>query len=80
MQNELDRDQKAVAQEEEPSRSSSVLATKEGRMNVYSCVFCEFVQGNLSELDDDPQDRTSEDLAFEAKYLYHLRTVHSLEQ
>ncbi len=62
------------------SRQTSGLATKEGRVRVYSCVFCEFVQSNLNDIDEDTQTGKIADGAFEAKYLYHLRTAHALER
>ncbi len=63
------------------SQEKSALSTKEGRMKVYSCVFCEFVQNNLPDAGEvDSDDGKLADSAFEAKYLYHLRSVHSLDR
>lgn len=74
VQKEYDEDQSNV------SIQRSGLSTKQGRVNVYSCVFCEFVQSNLNDIDEDTQTGKIADGAFEAKYLYHLRTVHALER
>ena len=52
---------------------------KDARMRVYSCVFCEFIQTNLFEIESEENDCTI-DRAYEAKYLFHLRTVHGLEK
>lgn len=62
------------------SQEKSALATKEGRMKVYSCVFCEFVQNNLADIEENSENGMIGDPAFEAKYLYHLRSVHSLDR
>ena len=70
-----------------PQASSKSLTTKEmqkkhekdARMRVYSCVFCEFIQANHFEIESEEHDLTL-DRAFEAKYLFHLRTVHGLEK
>jgi hypothetical protein len=74
VQNQCNGDQKNMSQER------SGLATKEGRMKVYSCVFCEFIQSNLADIAENVDNGTFTDPAFEAKYLYHLRTVHALER
>lgn len=65
-------------------------AETEARFRIYSCVFCEFVRDNLSDADlcgeDDEVCREkntfNEDsgAAFEAKYLYHLSSVHGLRR
>ncbi len=74
VQNEFNLDQNNMA------RERSALSTREGRMKIYSCVFCEFVQENLPDIDENLENGTFNDPAFEAKYLYHLRSVHGLEQ
>jgi hypothetical protein len=67
----MERDKKPIA--------ATTLSSKEGRMKVYSCVFCEFVQSNLCEEEDETnEDGSLIDGAFEAKYLYHLNTVHGI--
>jgi hypothetical protein len=62
------------------SQEKSTLATKEGRWKIYVCVFCEFVQKNISGIDEDAETGILRDKAFEAKYLYHLRSVHCRER
>jgi hypothetical protein len=74
VQKQYDEDQSNV------SIQRSGLSSKQGRVNVYSCVFCEFVQSNLNDIEEDMQTGKIADGAFEAKYLYHLRTVHGLER
>jgi hypothetical protein len=74
VQKQLDDEQNHV------STQKGGLSTKEGRVKVYSCVFCEFVQSNLDDIDEDLGTGRIADAAFEAKYLYHLRTVHALER
>lgn len=79
----MNREERQEVGEEKSTMSQerSALATKEGRMNVYSCVFCEFVQNNLPDAAEvDSDDGKLVDSAFEAKYLYHLRSVHSLDR
>lgn len=49
-------------------------------MQVYSCDFCEFIQSSLDQIDGDDQSIEVMDGAFEAKYLFHMRTVHGLEK
>ncbi|MDH2902042.1 MAG: hypothetical protein PXY39_13820 [archaeon] len=72
-----------------PQASSKSLTTKDmqrkkheklARMRVYSCVFCEFIQTNLFEIEESEKHDLTLDRAFEAKYLFHLRTVHGLEK
>jgi hypothetical protein len=73
--------QDVVEEKSNMSQERSALSTKEGRMKVYSCVFCEFVQDNLPGVGEvDSDDGKLVDSAFEAKYLYHLRSVHSLDR
>jgi len=73
--------QEAMEEKSTMSEERSALSTKEGRMKVYSCVFCEFVQNNLPDVREvDSDDGKLVDSAFEAKYLYHLRSVHSLDR
>ena len=55
-------------------------STREARFRIYSCVFCEFVRENTSETDEDQNRGTMRDPIFEAKYLHHLKTYHSLER
>jgi hypothetical protein len=84
-QKAMNREEQVQEQQQEKSATMSqeknALASKEGRMKVYSCVFCEFVQNNLPEVGEvDSEDGKLVDSAFEAKYLYHLRSVHSLDR
>lgn len=60
-------------------RSSEALSTQKSRIAVYSCVFCDFVNTNLFLVESAENDLNL-DRAFEAKYLFHLRTVHGLEK
>lgn len=59
---------------------TKTLATRSARMQVYSCDFCEFIQSSLDQIDGDDQSIEVMDGAFEAKYLFHMRTVHGLEK
>lgn len=74
VQKEINGEQNKMSQER------SGLSTKAGRLKIYSCVFCEFVQNNLADIDENTETGTLGGPAFEAKYLYHLRTVHALER
>ena len=61
------------------------LNTKKGRSRVYSCAFCEFIKENFDQEGMEVSNNITEesdimDRAFEAKYLYHLDTVHSLRK
>jgi hypothetical protein len=57
--------------------SQTKLSTKDLRSKVYSCVFCEFIQDNTCDDEFDHEGKFT-DRALEAKYLYHLNTVHGL--
>ena len=48
-------------------------------MEVYSCEFCELIQIGFSQTGGEGNDSVL-DPASEAKYLFHLRTVHGLEK
>lgn len=67
-------------------RAMKGLSTKKGRMQVYSCAFCEFVQTSLDQdtgmgkEDEEVENSIVMDKAFEAKYLFHVRTVHGIER
>jgi hypothetical protein len=61
------------------STSSQSLSTKDSRMRIYSCEFCEFIQVALLEMETGGENIRL-DPAYEAKYLFHLRTVHGLER
>ncbi|MDH2899929.1 MAG: hypothetical protein PXY39_03065 [archaeon] len=58
--------------------TSQTLSTKDLRMRVYSCEFCELIQTGLSTQVEG--NASALDPASEAKYLYHLRTIHGLEK
>ena len=60
---------------------TKTLSSKQGRMQIYSCDFCEFVHSSISIADDNEREMIElMDGAFEAKYLFHMRTVHGLEK
>jgi hypothetical protein len=60
---------------------TKTLSSRQGRMQIYSCDFCEFIQSNIKLVDDkEPEMSELMDGAFEAKYLFHMRTVHGLEK
>jgi hypothetical protein len=68
-----------------PASLSTGLTGKDSRMRIYSCEFCEFIQLGFAQVEGKEEEaredeETGLDPAYEAKYLYHLKTVHGLEK
>lgn len=63
------------------ARTKTPSSSKQGRMQIYSCDFCEFIQNSINLVDGNEREMSElMDGAFEAKYLFHMRTVHGLEK
>jgi hypothetical protein len=63
-----------------PQTETKTVQAKEKRMQIYSCDFCQFIQSSLELAEGEEESRELMDGAFEAKYLFHIRTVHGLEK